>query len=350
MVILLAVLVVGGLVWLTRRDRRTGTAAEVPPPVLPVRSPGGQPIPAERLAQGRIVVSGLTKEYGGATVVDGLSFVVEPGRVTGFLGPNGAGKTTTLRMLLGLVEPTRGSASIGGARYADLAEPIRRVGSVLEASGVYEGRTGRDHLRIICRAACVPVTRADEVLELTGLGQAGHRLVRGYSLGMRQRLGIAAALLGDPQVLVLDEPANGLDPEGIRWMRDLLRALASGGRTVLVSSHLLAEMEQLADDLIIIASGRLVAHGSVASVTGSMGAASRTLVRTPQVSELAAALGGGVTVTPASAGDVYITGADATEIGETARRVGIAIHQLVTQHPDLEATFLELTTGKAAIR
>jgi ABC-2 type transport system ATP-binding protein len=302
------------------------------------------------LAQGRIVVAGLTKEYGGATVVDSLSFVVEPGRVTGFLGPNGAGKTTTLRMLLGLVEPTGGSVSIGGARYADLEEPIRRVGSVLEASGAYEGRTGRDHLRIICRAASLPLTRADEVLEFTGLGRAGHRLVRGYSLGMRQRLGLAAALLGDPQVLVLDEPANGLDPEGIRWMRDLLRTLASGGRTVLVSSHLLAEMEQLADDLIIIAFGRLVAHGSVESVTGSMGAASRALVRTPQVTELAAALGGGVTVTPAGDGDVYVTGADAAEIGDTARRAGIAIHQLVTQHPDLEAAFLELTTGKATIR
>src|SRR3984885_10835444 len=192
--------------------------------------------------------------------------------------------------------------------------------------------------------------RADEVLELVGLGVAANRTFRGYSLGMRQRLGVAAALLGDPQVLILDEPANGLDPEGIRWMRDLLRTLAVQGRTILVSSHLLGEMEQLADDLVIIASGRLAAQGTVASVIGSMTYLSRTLVRTPEPEKLAAVLGDDAVVAPAADGGAYITGVDAVAIGDAALRAGIAIHQLVTQVPDLEAAFLELTAGKAAIR
>ena len=349
MVILLAALVLGGLAWLAWRNRGNDARAGGAPPGFPDRPFGGEPIPREQLPQGRIIVSGLTKEYSGGNAVDGLSFVAEPGRVTGFLGPNGAGKTTTLRMLLNLVEPTAGTATIGGVRYADLDQPIRRVGGVLEVSAAHKGRTGRDHLRIICVAAGIPLARAEEVLELAGLTKAASQMVRGYSLGMRQRLGVAAALLGDPQVLIFDEPANGLDPEGIRWMRDLLRALAAHGRTILVSSHLLAEMEQLADDLIIIAAGRLIAQGTVASVIGSMAHVSRTLVRTPEVEKLAAALGS-ATVTPAGDGDVYITGAGAIAIGDAAQRAGIAIHQLVTQRPDLEAAFLKLTAGKAAIR
>ena len=188
------------------------------------------------------------------------------------------------------------------------------------------------------------------MLELAGLGAAARRTFRGYSLGMRQRLGVAAALPGDPQVLILDEPANGLDPEGIRWMRDLLRALAAQGRTVLVSSHLLGEMEQLADDLVIVAAGRLAAQGTVASVIGSVTYLSRTLVRTPEPEKLAAILGGDAVVTPAGDGGAHITGADAVAIGDAALRAGVAIHQLVTQLPDLEAAFLELTAGKAAIR
>jgi len=352
MIILLAVIVLGGLIWLMRRGRGTAGRVEVPPP--PPRPPGPpavvRPIPRERLADGRIVITGLTKEYPAGRVVDSLSFVVEPGRVTGFLGPNGAGKTTTLRMLLGLVEATAGTATIGGFAYADLDQPIRRVGAVLEAGAAHKGRTGRDHLRIICQAAGLPLARADEVLELAGIAQAASRDFGGYSLGMRQRLGVATALLGDPQVLLFDEPANGLDPEGIRWMRELLRGLAASGRTVLVSSHLLGEMEQLADDLIIIAAGRLIAQGTVASVTGAMPHASRTLVRTPDVAGLAAALGGDAAITQASDGDVYITGADAAAIGDAALRAGVAIHQLVTQSPDLEAAFLEVTAGKAAIR
>src|SRR5689334_15207345 len=217
----------------------------------------------------RIVVSGLTKQYPGVTAVDSLSFAVEPGRVTGFLGPNGAGKTTTLRMLVGLVTPTAGTATIGGTRYTDLDQPARRARAVLEASPAHKSRTGRDHLRILCRATGIPLARADEVLGIVGLTAAGRRKFGGYSLGMRQRLGIAAALLGDPQVLILDEPANGLDPAGIRWTRDLLRALAASGRTVLVSSHQLAEVEQLADDLVVIAAGRVMASGPLESVIGA---------------------------------------------------------------------------------
>lgn len=350
MVILLAALVLGGLGWLAWRGRGSDARAGDPPLRLPARPLGGKPVPRERLSRGRIVVCGLTKEYRGSKAVDGLSFAAEPGRVTGFLGPNGAGKTTTLRMLLNLAEPTAGTATIGGVRYADLDQPIRRVGAVLETSAAHKGRTGRDHLRIICRAAGIPLARADEVLELTGLAPAAGRAAGGYSLGMRQRLGVAAALLGDPQVLVLDEPANGLDPEGIRWMRGLLRTLAAHGRTVLVSSHLLGEVEQLADDLVIIAAGRLVVEGTVASVIGSMAHVGRTLVRTPQPEELAAALGSGAVVTPARDGDVYITGVDAVTIGDAAQRAGIAVHQLVTQRPDLEAAFLKLTAEKAAIR
>ena len=357
MVVLLAVVLIGGLVWLVRlaRLKRSGTPTdrargEGAGPGFPDRPFGGRGVSPALMAQGRIEVRGLTKEYRGVKAVDDLSFTVEPGRVTGFLGPNGAGKTTTLRMLLDLVEPTAGTATIGGVRYADLDQPIRRVGAVLEAGAAHKDRTGRNHLRVVCQSAGIPLARADEVLELVGLGVAATRTFRGYSLGMRQRLGVAAALLGDPQVLILDEPANGLDPEGIRWIRDLLRTLATQGRTVLVSSHLLGEMAQLADDLVIVAAGRLAAQGTVVSVIGSMAYLSRTLVRTPELEKLAAALGSDVVVKPAGDGGAYITGADAVAIGDAALRAGVAIHQLVTQLPDLEAAFLELTAGKAAIR
>ena len=354
MVVLLAVVVIGGLVWLTRRNRGgAGTdraLADGGGPGLPDRPLGGKRVSSALMSQGRIEACGLTKEYSGVKAVDDLSFTVEPGRVTGFLGPNGAGKTTTLRMLLDLVEPTAGTATIGGVRYADLDQPIRRVGAVLEAGAAHKDRTGRDHLRVVCQSAGIPLARADEVLELVGLGVAASRTFRGYSLGMRQRLGVAAALIGDPQVLILDEPANGLDPEGIRWMRDLLKTLAGQGRTVLVSSHLLGEMEQLADDLVIITAGRMAAQGTVASVIGSMTWRSRALVRTPELQKLAAELGGDAIVTPAGDGGAYIAGVDATAIGDAALRAGVAIHQLVTQLPDLEAAFLELTAGKAAIR
>lgn len=210
---------------------------------------------------GRVVVRGLTKSYGPVAAVSDLSFTVEPGTVTGFLGPNGAGKTTSLKMILGLVSPDSGTATIGGRPYADLAEPRRMVGAALDASGFHPARTGRNHLRVYCTATGLPDRRADDVLESVGLSAAAHRRVRGYSLGMRQRLAIATALLGDPKVLILDEPANGLDPDGIRWMRDALRELARSGRTVLVSSHLLWEVEQLVDRVVILSQGRAVGHG-----------------------------------------------------------------------------------------
>jgi ABC-2 type transport system ATP-binding protein len=299
----------------------------------------------------RIVVSGLTKQYKGVTAVNDLSFTVEPGRVTGFLGPNGAGKTTTLRMLLNLVMPTAGTATIGGQRYADLEEPSRVVGAVLEASSAHKGRTGRNHLRACCLTVGLPMSRADEVLDLVRLTPAADRKFKGYSLGMRQRLGIAAAMLGDPGVLVLDEPANGLDPEGIRWMRELLQGLAAKGRTVLVSSHLLSEMQALADDVVIVAAGRLVRQGTVTDVLASMSDSDRVQVRTPEPEKLTAALRNlGAAVTTDGPGSFLVSGATAATIGDTALATGVALHHLSTEHPDLEDVFLDLTQGKAAIR
>lgn len=220
---------------------------------------------------GWIVVSGLTKRFGRVTAVDGLSFTVEPGTVTAFLGPNGAGKTTTLRMLVGLVAPDAGMATIGGRSYTASRAPGRAAGVVLEAAGFHPGRTGRDHLRVYCTACGYQLSRADEVLELTGLTGAGRRRVRGYSLGMRQRLALATALLGDPGALILDEPGNGLDPAGIAWLRSLLRDYARRGRTVLFSSHTLPQVEQLAEQVVIVSRGRLVRAGPLAELTAGQG-------------------------------------------------------------------------------
>jgi ABC-2 type transport system ATP-binding protein len=220
---------------------------------------------------GRIVAVGLTKRFGRVTAVDGLSFTAEPGAVTAFLGPNGAGKTTTLRMLVGLVAPDAGMATVGGRSYTASPAPGRAAGAVLEASGFHPGRRGRDHLRVYCTASGYPLSRADEVLELTGLTGAGGRRVRGYSLGMRQRLALATALLGDPGALILDEPANGLDPEGIAWLRNLLRDYARLGRTVLFSSHTLPEVEQIAERAVIVSGGRLVRAGPLAELTAGHG-------------------------------------------------------------------------------
>ncbi|PZF92565.1 ABC transporter ATP-binding protein [Micromonospora deserti] len=300
---------------------------------------------------GQIVVSGLTKVYRNVRAVDNLSFTVEPGRVTGFLGPNGAGKTTTLRMLLNLVTPTAGEATVGGRRYADLTDPLRHVGAVLEASSAHKGRTGLNHLRVICAAAGLPKRRADEALALVGLTPAAKRKFKGYSLGMKQRLGIAAAMLGDPRVLILDEPANGLDPEGIRWMRGFLKSLAQQGRTVLVSSHLLSEMQLLADDVVIIAAGQLVRQGPVDQVIGSMAQGVRVRVRTPQADVLTAALKAeSVTVATDEHGTLLIGGVDAPTVGRAALTAGVELHELTTERPDLERVFLELTAGKADIR
>ena len=270
MIIVLAALAAVGLVWLVQRHRGGIPAAGADAGSVVTAPPyAGRPVPAEQRPLGRIEVRGLAKAYRDITVVDNVSFTAEPGRITALLGPNGAGKTTTLRMLLGLAEPASGTATIGGERYRDLDKPVLRVGAVLETSGADGARTGRNHLRVACRAAGIPMPRADAVLAATGLTGAANRAVRSYSLGMRQRLALAAALLGDPQVLVLDEPGNGLDPEGIAWLRGLLQALAADGRTILVSSHHLAEIEQVAEDLVIIAAGRVAATGTLASVIGA---------------------------------------------------------------------------------
>ncbi|MGC5030289.1 ABC transporter ATP-binding protein [Micromonospora sp. DT229] len=299
----------------------------------------------------QIVVSGLTKQYRNVLAVNNLSFTVQPGRVTGFLGPNGAGKTTTLRMLLNLVTPTAGTATIGGRRYPELSEPLRHVGAVLEASSAHKGRTGINHLRVICAAAGLPPQRADEALALVGLTPAAKRKFKGYSLGMKQRLGIAAAMLGNPRVLILDEPANGLDPEGIRWMRGFLKGLAAEGRTVLVSSHLLSEMQLLADDVVIIAAGQLVRQGPVEQVIGSMAQSVRVRVRTPQAEALTRALAEGpATVQTDEHGALLIGGVDAPTVGRAALTAGVELHELTTERPDLERVFLELTAGKAGIR
>jgi ABC-2 type transport system ATP-binding protein len=299
----------------------------------------------------RIEVQDLTKTFGATKAVDGLSFTVAPGTVTGFLGPNGAGKTTTLRMLLGLVSPDAGEATIGGRRYAALPAPASDVGAVLEASGFHPARGGRNHLRVYCRANGLPSGRADEMLELVGLTAAARRPVRGYSLGMRQRLALATALLGDPPVLVLDEPANGLDPEGIVWMRRLLREFADQGRTVLVSSHVLSEMQQLVDDVVIINKGRLVRQGTVAELSGDVVSVS---VRTPQTAELLAVLetaaGPGVGIERTGPDSLRVAGMDAESIGRVARQHEVELHGLVEETNDLEDVFFALTAGAEEVR
>ena len=222
------------------------------------------------MGQPALSAHNLTKRYGGVVAVDALSFALEPGTITGFLGPNGAGKTTTLRLLLGLAEPTSGSALVFGVRYRELADPIRRVGAVLESGDFDPGRSGRDHLRVLALAAGIGLARVDEVLDLVELAGAADRPVRGYSLGMRQRLGLAGALLGDPELLILDEPANGLDPAGMHWLRGFLRQFASSGRTVLISSHVLSEIAQTVDSVLILSRGRLVATRGLAELDGAL--------------------------------------------------------------------------------
>lgn len=293
---------------------------------------------------GRIVVSGLTKTYSDVRAVDDLSFTVEPGSVTGFLGPNGAGKSTTLRMILGLADADRGTSTIGGLRYADLTAPIHTVGSVLDPA-FHPGRSGRDHLRVYTAAAGLPDRRADEVLDLVGLSSAAKRKAGGYSLGMRQRLGLATALLGDPRVLVLDEPANGLDPEGIQWLRGFLRHLANEGRTVLVSSHLLREVEQTVDRVIIIARGRLVREGTVDELAGSLEQA--VLVTGPDLSRLAQELEAqhpGSTQ-PQPDGRLRVLHLPASRVGDLAFQTQTVVHGLVDDRKDLEYLYFQLTSG-----
>ena len=291
-----------------------------------------------------IEVRGLSKRYGKVVAVDDLSFRAEPGTVTGFLGPNGAGKSTTLRAALGLVHPDAGSVSVLGVPYVRLDRPLHRVGAVLEASEVHPGRSGRNHLRVLAAAAGVPRSRVEEVLGLVELSAAAKRRVKGYSLGMRQRLGLASALLGDPEVLVLDEPANGLDPAGIRWLRDLLRSLAADGRTVLLSSHVLAEVSQTVDRVVIIHRGKLVRQGSIAEVLASAEGATR--VRSPdaqRLSELLRARGSSVT----DLGDGALAAhAPPEQVGELAAANGIVLHELTAERATLEEVFFELTGGE----
>jgi ABC-2 type transport system ATP-binding protein len=285
---------------------------------------------------------GLTKRYKSVTAVDDLSFRVREGSVTGFLGPNGAGKTTTLRMVLGLARPTRGTATIQGRRYVELDEPARTVGANLEVAGAHPGRSGRNHLRALAAMAGLPASRVDEVLRLVELDDAADRRAGKYSLGMRQRLGLAATLLGDPQVLVLDEPANGLDPQGIRWLRDFLRAMAAGGRTVLVSSHVLAEVAQTVDDVVVIHRGRMVQQGPVASLTA---AGAGVLVRSPRQGELRSALDReGLTAAESPDGALVVDGTDAARVGDIAFAAGVPLHELSPRSTSLEEAFLALTT------
>jgi ABC-2 type transport system ATP-binding protein len=290
-----------------------------------------------------ITIDHLTKRYKSITAVDGLTFDVGPGRVTGFLGPNGAGKTTTLRMLLGLARPDSGAATINGVRYRDMPDPARAVGAALDNDCFHPGRSAIEHLRVTATAAGIPRSRVPQLLALVGLAEAGHRKVGGFSLGMRQRLTLAAALLGDPGVLIMDEPLNGLDPDGIRWMRDLLRQLAGEGRTVLVSSHLLAEAAQTVDD-VVIRDGRLAAQGPVADLTA---ATSTTRIRTPDAARLIGALDReGITARLASADTVEVRGADPDRIARTAAAAGVVVLELTRHTDNLEELFFDLTRDR----
>ncbi len=289
-----------------------------------------------------VVAESLTKRFGSVLAVDDLSFTLPVGTITGFLGPNGAGKTTTLRMLLGLATPTSGTALVLGRPYAELHQPALSIGAVLEATDFHPGRSGRDHLRTLSRAVSLPDSRVDEALRTVELQAAGRRRVKGYSLGMRQRLGLAGALLGDPELLILDEPANGLDPEGVRWLRDFLRAFASAGRTVLVSSHALAEVAQTVDQVLIINRGRLVIESSLKALTSRVGRAVR--VRTPQPDRLHDALRREQVNADRDGQTLHVRGADTERVGEIAFAAGLPLHELVTEGSSLEEIFLELTS------
>jgi ABC-2 type transport system ATP-binding protein len=292
-----------------------------------------------------IKVTGLSKSYGRTQAVKDLSFEVEEGVITGFLGPNGSGKSTTMRIIMGLDRPDQGAASINDKAFHELRWPLREVGALLEAKAIHPGRSARSHLLSLAQTNAIPTARVDEVLELVGLSQVASRKAGKFSLGMSQRLGIASALLGDPGVLLFDEPVNGLDPEGIRWVRELLQSLARQGRTIFVSSHLMSEMAQTAVDLVVIGRGSLIADTTVSDFITSNTEAT-VLVRSPGSSalkEVLTQLGAGVT----DQGDegLIVTGLDAAQVGDAALRAGIAIHELSPQHASLEEVFMELTSG-----
>jgi len=293
-----------------------------------------------------IEAEGLGKRFGSTQAVSELTFAVHPGVVTGFLGPNGAGKSTTLRAILGLIRPDSGTTRVLGVPYAELPRPLEQVGAVLEASHLHPGRSGRDHLRVLASSAGLPRSRIEEVLGLVELTGASRRRTKGYSLGMRQRLGLAAALLGDPEVLVLDEPANGLDPQGIRWLRDLVRRLAGEGRTILLSSHVLAEVAQVVDEVVIIHRGRLVRKGSIAELQSGITAA--TTVRSPDPARLATVLVDAGIGFDRADDDTLLARAPAAQIGELAAAAGVVLHELAPSRASLEEVFLELTSTEGA--
>jgi ABC-2 type transport system ATP-binding protein len=285
----------------------------------------------------------LSKRFGGTVAVDGLSFTVAPGRVTGFVGPNGAGKSTTMRLILGLDAPDGGSALLGGRPYAQLRSPLREVGALLDATALHPGRRADDHLLWLAQTGGLPRRRVGEVLEIVGLAPVARRRAGGFSLGMRQRLGIAAALLGDPPVLMLDEPVNGLDPEGIRWFRGFARELAAQGRAVFVSSHLMSELEDTADHLVVIGRGRLVADTGVAELLAAA-SGNRVVVRTPQRSAVMTLLAGaGATVTASSQDALTVSGLAAARVADLAAEHGLRLHELAPYHASLEEAFMELT-------
>jgi ABC-2 type transport system ATP-binding protein len=290
-----------------------------------------------------ITARNLTKHYGTTTAVDDLSFEVLPGRVTGFLGPNGAGKSTTMRMILGLDSPDQGAACVLGVQYLAIEHPLRCVGAHLDARAFHGSRTAYNHLLALAHSNRIPSRRVDEVIDLTGLGPAAHKRAGGFSLGMGQRLGIAAALLGDPEILLFDEPVNGLDPDGILWIRTLLRSLADQGRTVFVSSHLMSEMALTADHLIVVGRGRLIADTSVADFVGRS-ARVHVRVRSPQATELARMLAArGASIDREPDNTIRVVGLDCTQVGDIAASGGLTVHELCLHEPSLEAAYMELT-------
>ncbi len=297
-----------------------------------------------------IEVRGLTKRYGAKTAVDDLTFGIEPGKVTGFLGPNGAGKTTTMRCILGLDYPDEGTVAIDGRSYPQLAYPMREVGALLDAKAVHGGRSARSHLLCLAQTNSLPKRRVGEVLELVGLTEVARKRSKGFSLGMSQRLGIAATLLGDPKVLMFDEPVNGLDPEGILWIRNLMRALAAEGRTVFVSSHLMSEMEHTADHLIVIGRGKLIADCTMREfIAGSSGAWVR--VRTPSAEQFTRAITArGATAATVADGSVEVRGMTTEQLGDLAFGEGIRLHELTTVRASLEEAFMELTASSVEYR
>jgi ABC-2 type transport system ATP-binding protein len=290
-----------------------------------------------------IKVEHLTKRYQGTTAVDDLDFEVRPGVVTGFLGPNGSGKSTTMRIILGLDHPTKGRATIKGKRYADLRDPLHEVGALLDAKAIHPGRSARNHLRALALSNRIPYARVDEVLEFAGIASVAQKKVGNFSLGMSQRLGIAAALLGDPEVLLFDEPVNGLDPEGIRWIRDFFRSLANEGRTVFVSSHLMSEMAVSADQIIVIGRGKFITQGSIDSLTAT--AKGTVFVRAANHPQLLAALAShGAETTEANDEGLTVANLSAEQVGQIAFDAGVVLYELTPQRASLEEVFMDLTS------